>query len=88
MEGIYQKFLEMVKNGTEQEVRDFLVNNLKQFPQDMQEYIVAAFFEEALEKKAAVGELQQQGLEMNANMEKLRKELEKKAKLAEIKEGL
>jgi len=47
---LYDKFREVVMSGNEQEARNFLVSHLKEFPQEVQDGIILAFFKEGLEK--------------------------------------
>jgi hypothetical protein len=91
-ENLRNEFLELIEKGDEAQARAFLIENLKQFSQDTQDAITMAFVEEALLKKnsddALVEDLQTKGLAMAKAMAKGQEELEKHAKLAEIKENL
>ena len=85
-------FTDVVKHGDEAKAREFLVTHLKEFPQETQDAIIMAFFEEALEKKneedGLIADFQKKGIEKLNALGKIKEELEKHAKLAEIKESL
>lgn len=89
---LYTEFFEVADRGDEQEAKDFLLRNLKRFPQDVQDAIITAFFEDALKKSAddsrVVAEFQKDGLQAAGDLERLKDELRKKAKLLEIKESI
>lgn len=89
---LLDQFFQLAEKGDEAGARKFLIDNLKQFPQETQDAIITAFVEEALEKKShessAIAEFQKQGMETVNALEETKKELEKKLKLAEIKESL
>ena len=85
-------FQDVVKTGNETQAREFLITHLKEFPKETQDTIIMAFFEEALEKKneedGLIADFQKRGLEKLDALGKIKEELEKHAKLAEIKENL
>jgi hypothetical protein len=87
-----KEFSEVVARGNEEDARKFLVNNLKQFPQDVQDKLIIAFFEEALSKKAsglhAVADFQKEGLEAINDLEHGKRQLEEKQKLLDLKESI
>jgi hypothetical protein len=89
---IREAFMKIVESGDEAKAREFLVENLSQFPEDTQEVITMAFFEEALAKKdesdQLVADLKTQGLEAVNVIDRAKEELEKHVKLAEIKESI
>ena len=91
-DALMKKFSEVVARGNENEVREFLTSNLKEFPQDVQDKIVGAFFEEALSKKAsdlrAVADIQKDGLNAISDLEEGKKKLEDKAKLLDFKDSI
>ena len=89
---LYKEFLAIIDSGDEQKARDFLVTHLKEFPQETQDTIVMAFFEEALtqsaEDSAAISKFQKEGLEMVDVMEKMKMKLEDKGKMIELKKTI
>jgi hypothetical protein len=84
-ENLYGEFLKVMGRGDERAAKDFLITNLKQFPQEVQETIITAFFEEALVRAktdaAAVANFQKQGMQVAKGMEQLKEGLEAKAKI-------
>jgi hypothetical protein len=89
---LYNKFMKIVEGGDEARAREFLVENLKQFPEKTQNAIIMAFFEEALsankENADAVSNFQKQGLRMIDELEKVKAKLQDKAKLIEMKKKI
>jgi hypothetical protein len=91
-EALMKEFSEVAARGNEEDARKFLIDNLKKFPQDVQDKIVSGFFEEALTKKAsglhAVADFQKKGLGMISDLEQGKKKLEEKAKLLDLKKDI
>jgi hypothetical protein len=89
---LLDQFFLLAEKGDEAAARKFLTDNLKQFPEETQDAIITAFVEEALAKQtqeqAAIAGFQKQGVETVNALEKAKEELEKKLKMAEIKESL
>jgi hypothetical protein len=89
---VREAFMKIVDAGDEAKAREFLVENLAQFPEDTQEVIIMAFFEEALAKKdkdeQLVADFKKQGLQAVNAIDRAKIELEKRLKLAEIKENI
>ena len=92
LNNLYAEFLKVADRGNEQEIKDFLITNLKRFPQDEQDAIIAAFFDDALKTATddarAIAKFQKEGLQAAENLEQLKQELKKKAKLLKTKEGV
>ncbi len=91
-DALMKEFSEVVARGNEEDARKFLVDNLKQFPQEVQGKIIGAFFEEALSKKAdglhAVADFQKEGLAAVSNLEQGKRQLDDKQKLLDLKESI
>jgi hypothetical protein len=89
---LYEKFFEIAARGDEAAAREFLLSNIKQFPQDIQDSIVVAFIEEALEKKnsndATLSDLRKEGFAATEAMLKAKHELAKKEKLEGLKKEI
>ena len=87
-----EEFMKVVEAGDEAAARTFLIDHLKEFPPDMQDAITVAFLEEALVKKntedGLISDFQTKGLAALDVLGKAKEELEKHAKLAEIKESV
>jgi hypothetical protein len=89
---LMKEFAEVVACGDEEAARKFLVDNLKQFPQDVQNKIISAFFEEALSKRSsglhAVADFQKEGLRAINDLEQGKKKLEDKERLLNLKDSI
>ncbi len=89
---LYNEFMAYVEKGDEQGARSFLIDNLQKFPEEIQDKLTFAFFEEALldETKGIkdVAEIQKQGLEALSQIEKARKILEDKKKIEDLRNSL
>jgi len=89
---LYEDFLKIVESGTEQEAKDFLVEHLKEFSQEEQNEIIVAFLGDAIKQQAsdetAVADFQKKAVETFEALVEQKKDLEKKAKLLELKEKI
>src|SRR3989344_7479967 len=89
---LYNEFLVYVDKGDEAGARKFLIDNLQKFPEDMQEKLTFAFFEEALMKDTKgvkeVAEMQKQGLDALSQIDKAKKILEDKMKIKDLRSKL
>lgn len=91
-EDLYNEFLKVVEAGDEQKAKDFLVDHLEEFPKELQDNIIMAFFEEALSKEktgsAAIKKFQSEGIKLMKELESEKSEVGAKAKLLQIKESI
>lgn len=89
---LYNEFLTYADKNDEAGAKKFLTNNLQKFPEDVQDKIIFAFFEEALvadtKGMKEVAEMQKQGLEAMSQIDKARKILEDKIKIEDLKAKL
>ena len=89
---LYNEFLAYADRGDEAGARKFLVDNFKKFPEEVQEKITFAFFEEALMDKTKgmkeVAEMQKEGLEAMSQIDKAKKILEDQIKIKDLKAKL
>lgn len=89
---LYNQFLVYADKGDESGARKFLIDNLLKFPEDVQDKITFAFFEEALLDEAKkikdVSEMQEQGLKAISQIDKARKILEDKVKIRDLRSKL
>ena len=92
LEELNSQFTAVLAKGDEQAAKDFLIDHIKEFPEDMQKGIVLAFAEEALEQKSeeaeAITTFQENALHELELLKGLQVDLERKLKMAEIKEDL
>ena len=89
---LYNEFLAYADKGDESGARKFLVDNLTKFPQEVQDKLIFAFFEEALmdETKGMkeIAEIQKQGLAAMSQIDKAKKILEDKIKEKDLRDKL
>ena len=89
---LYDKFMGYIEREDEQGARNFLVENLQKFPDEVQEKITFAFFEEALKKetgdKNKIAQMQKQGLNALGQISKAKKVLEDKAREEDLRSSL
>jgi len=91
-EHLQKEFIKLLKEGDEQAARRFLVEHLKEFPQETQDAIIMSFVEEALGKSAEeaklIADFQESGLREIDELEKSKQQLEEKKKMIELKESM
>ena len=89
---LIDQFLAVVENGTEEDARAFLVDHLQEFPEESRDGIIAAFLEDAIMKTAAddalVGAFKKEGLETARAMTAAKEEMDKQAKIDELKKDI
>lgn len=89
---LYNQFLDLLKRGTEQEARRFLIDHFSDFPKDVQGEITAAFFQEGLDRlateKKLIGEFQDETIQFMHAMDRLKRIVEDKKKLLELEEKI
>lgn len=68
-----KELMDVINQGDEAKAREFIVQNLARFPQDVQDAVITAFFHEALVKKNQEDQLradfQKEGLEAMETLE-------------------
>ncbi|MCL5257836.1 MAG: hypothetical protein M1505_01220 [Patescibacteria group bacterium] len=86
---LYQEFVELLSKGDENEAKQFLVDHFNDLPKDVQDDIIMAFFEEGLSLAAIeadeIDKFQKERLEEVEVLEKIKKSLEDKIKLIDLK---
>ena len=89
---LYNQFMSYVDKNDERGARNFLVDNLQKFPEDMQDKLAFTFFEEALASETRgtkeIAEMQKEGLDALSQIDKARKILEDKKKIENLRSGL
>ncbi len=89
---LYKEFWVYAEKGDEAGARKFLVDNLKKFPEDIQDKLTFAFFEEALMDETRgiteIAEIQKEGLEVMSQIDKAKKILEDKLKIKDLRAKL
>ena len=88
----YDEFLDLVKNGTEEEVTEFLKAHLNEFPEDLQQKILFAYFEDEVNRQSdefhALEDVKRSGLEVLKKLEAIKKEMEEAQKIHDLEESL
>ncbi|MBI2631286.1 hypothetical protein HYW73_03700 [Candidatus Nomurabacteria bacterium] len=91
-ENLYSEFLGYAERNDEAGARKFLIDNLQKFPEDIQDKITFAFFEEALQGETAgvkeIALMQKEGLEAMNQIDKAKKILEDKIKERDLRSKL
>ncbi len=89
---LYNEFLGYVNKDDEEGARKFLIDNLQKFPEEVQDKLTFAFFEEALMDTTKgikdIGEMQKQGIDAMSQIEKAKKILEEKLKIEDLRANL
>ena len=89
---IYDEFIAQVERGDEQAARQLLIENIPNFPQELQDEIIFGLFEEGVLKAAKEGEvianLQQQGLENLETLQRVRNKIEDQLKIIKVQREL
>ena len=89
---LYNEFLVYVDKGDEVGARAFLIDNLQKFPEEVQDKLTFAFFEEALmgetKEIKEIGEIQKQGLNAISQINKAKKILQDKIKIINLRSSL
>jgi hypothetical protein len=88
MENIYENFFKILSDGSEEEIRNFLVENFDKFPEDLKRDIIGVFFEEAVDLAYAEIELKKRLLETTKELERTLRLLEDKKRELELKREL
>jgi len=89
---LYNEFSVYIDKNDEQGARKFLIDNLPKFPEEVQDKLTFAFFEEALMDKTKgikdIAEMQKDGLEAINQIDKAKKILEEKKKIEDFRSNL
>jgi hypothetical protein len=88
MENIYENFFKILSEGSEEEVRNFLVENFDKFPEDLKRDIIGVFFEEAVDLAYAEIELKKRLLETTKELERALRLLEDRKRELELRKEL
>lgn len=89
---LYNQFLQITKEGDEEKIKEFLINNFNNFPDDLKTNLLGIFFEEAVDQTyyALKGEIDyfSQLLETKEALERIKEILENKKREIEIREEI
>ncbi len=89
---LYRQFKEIMDAGTEEQAQQFLVDHLKEFPEDVKNEIVFSLFESGVNEMAAqdsaVLAFKKDGLELAGELEKALRILNDKLKVLDLQEKM
>ena len=85
---LYNSFVELVEKGDEEATRQFLIDHLNEFPEEMKKNIAFAFFVDAVKKEAVIAETQKEGLEMLKEADEAEAILADASKAADLREAI
>lgn len=89
---LYQKLSEIAKTGSEEEIRNFIIENFESWPEDIKIELIGIFFEEGLAKTAEnlslLANFQQEVLNTYESLEKLKRRLEDRLRELELKKEI
>ena len=89
---IYTQLKEVIDRGSEEEMRNFFVTHIDEFPPSTQEKIAGAFLEEQLDAiasdAAVVNDFNKEGLKMIQELEGDKRMIEDQVKITDIQEKL
>ena len=89
---LYTKLNALIETGDETAVRRFLIDHLKEFPEDLQKRIIFETFAEALDKKVEIetniAQIKEEGVQAIKEIEKVEGKLKDQQKLAELRANL
>jgi len=88
MENIYEEFFKILSEGTEEDVRNFLIENFDKFPDDLKRDIVGLFFEEAVDLTYAYIKFKEELLKTLTDLERIKRLLEDRKRELELKREL
>jgi len=88
MENIYEEFFKILAEGSEEDVRNFLIENFDKFPENVKRDIVGIFFEEAVDLAYATLKFKERLLETVIELEKIKRALEDRKRELELKKEL
>lgn len=89
---LYNRLQQVLEQGDDQAARKFVSDHINEFPEDVQQQIALALFEEALDQQAVAratrDSVQKQGLEAAAMLDSDLRNLEDQLKVNELKANL
>ena len=92
IEELYEKLLAVVASGDEAAADAFLAEHLTEFPEDLQQKIMFAYFKESVEQEAGqletIADAKKEGLELLKELEHIKKGYEEARKIQELKDSL
>ncbi|MEK7074729.1 MAG: hypothetical protein AAB968_03105, partial [Patescibacteria group bacterium] len=89
---LYHSFKDIVGTGTEDQARQFLLDHINEFPEDVKNGLVLTLFEDALNEavsqESAMIELKQEGIRTMTALEQAIRILDDKLKVLDLQEKI
>lgn len=89
---LYHEFKQIVQTGTEEQARQFLLDHINEFPEDVKNGLVLTLFEDAVNEAAAqesaMLELKKEGIEEMTALEQAIRILDDKLKVLDLQEKI
>lgn len=89
---LYRQFKEIMDHGTEEQAEQFLIDHLKDFPEDVQNEIVLSLFESGINEMAAQDSamlaFKKESLTLAGELEKAVRILDDKLKILDLQEKI
>jgi len=89
---LYSQFKEIIETGSEDQAEKFLAAHINEFPEDMQQGITLALFENGLKEvatnQATMQDFQQEGINAVHELEKGNRILDDKLKILDLQEKI
>jgi len=87
-EELYNSFMALVEKEDEAAAKQFLIDHLNDFPEEVRKEIAFTFFTDAVKKEAAIADEQKAGLETMKDLDEVGIILADALKASELKEGI
>lgn len=89
---LYHGFKQIVQTGTEEQARQFLLDHINEFPEDVKNGLVLVLFEnalhEAVSQESALLEFKQEGIQAMTALEQAIRILDDKLKVLDLQEKI
>lgn len=92
MNQIYDQFIDLLSEGDESKMLAFLETHIKELPEDLQEKVIFALFEDSVNKNVEEGEAlaaaQKEGSEILKKLQEAKKNYEEAQQIEALKAGM
>lgn len=89
---LYHEFKQIVQTGTEEHARQFLLDHINEFPEDVKNGLILTLFEDAVNEAAvqefAMFEFKQEGIQAMTALEQAIRILDDKLKVLDLQEKI
>jgi len=88
MDNLYEQFFKILSEGSEEEIRNFLIENLDNFDEEVKREMAGLFFEEAVDLTYTMIEFKKKLLESAQNLERIKRLLENRKRELDLRKEL